>query len=307
MSKGGIFGWKRENLFVNERYIASDASSSPPLENQSDKTQKSPLANAGASLSNPNDAALANRTNNARESTLKGFTPEHQLLASLVTGGKQAGDAAPPGPEFPLKAAYNPETPYQTKEGKPTQRGEELQKEAKQLIQAVAKPDGSLSLRDHGKILDAIAHNKELSEADKWYLYKQVCKQEATGRDEHGKLIPGTHATRVLFDSEKPTGLPESGKGDVVRHIVIDPTDDSYHGGLVYGGSSWRAGYMSGESGIEFHERVEKPLVNFTRGQGLGSDPGDEQASYRQLKALRAMQQGGFNAYAKSWNEGFGK
>jgi hypothetical protein len=268
---------------------------------------KTPLARAGASLSNPKDAALAYPTNTSRDHTLSGFTPEDQLLAHFDRGTRQTGDASPPDPEFPLKAAYNPETPYQTKEGKPTQRGEELQKEAQQLIRGVAKPDGSLSLRDHGKIMEDIAQDKKLSEADKWYLYKQVCKQEALGRDEHGKLIPGTHATRVLFDSEKPTGLPESGKGDVVRHIIIDPTNDSYHGGLVYGSSSWRAGYMSGESGINFHERVEKPLVNFARGQGFGSDPGDEQASLRQLKALTAMQQGGFDAYAKSWNEGFGK
>jgi hypothetical protein len=238
---------------------------------------------------------------------LKGFASEKDLLSDFHDDQSGKSDRAGVGPEFPLKNAYDPEAAYKTKDGKATLRGAELQEEARKLIHEIAKPDGSLSLPDHGKIMGEIAQNKSLSEADKWYLYKQVCKQEAGGRDEHGKLIPGTQATRVLFDTAKPTGLPESGKGDVVRHVIIDPTNDSYHGGLVYGGSSWRAGYMTGGSGIFFHERIEKPLVNFSRGQGLGSDAGDEQASYRQLKALQAMQKGGFNAYAHTWNEEFGK
>lgn len=263
------------------------------------------MGKAGQALSSPADARLIAAGPSASDKTMANFPGEHTLLAQI--GAPADKTALPKGPTFPLSGPYDAEKPYTGPDGKPTKRGEDLQKEAKDLVDKASKPDGSLSLRDHGKIMESIAKQPGLSEADKWYMYQQVCKLESKGRDADGRLIPGTHEHRVLFDAEKPTGLPESGKGDVVRHIIINPTNDGYHGGLVYGSSSWRAGYQKGEDGIQFHERVEKPIVNFLRGQGFGSDAGDEQASYRQLEALRAMQTGGFNAYSRVWNEKFAK
>jgi hypothetical protein len=273
---------------------------------------RSALTAAGAALSRPGDAAVL-KSKLADQEVPPGFSAGHSLLAGLSAAkGSEKGpetaakgaETADKGPEFPIKVPYNAEAAYQV-DGKPTRRGEELQSQALDLVKGAAKSDGSLSLKDHGKIMDHIARDKSLSEADKWYVYKQVCKLEAGGRDHEGLLVPGTRNYRVLFDAARPTGLPESGKGDVVRHIIIDPTNDSYHGGLVYGSSSWRAGFMRGENGIYFHEEIEKPLVNMLRGEGFGVNRGDEAASQRQLKALRAMQQGGFGAYSRSWNEGF--
>lgn len=260
------------------------------------------LSSSGACLSKPDEAGILKQKGQG-DKVPQGFSDGSKLLAGM---NAHPAEAPSNGPEFPLKGLYNSEQPYLKPDGKPTARGEELQKEAGKLVAEAAKPDGSLSLKDHGKIMQSIADNKNLSEADRWYLYKQVCKLESEGRDDDGRLIPGTQKYRVLFDSEKPSGLPASGKGDVVHHIIIDPTNDSYHGGLVYGSSSMRAGYMRGEKGIFVHERIEKPLVNLLRGEGL-INHGDEEASFRQLKALRAMQQGGFKAYSQSWNDGFGK
>jgi hypothetical protein len=295
---------------MSELLPPGDAKAVPkPGDKEAGACKETPLVKAGEALSRPQEASFSNalRIASAYELSLAGLASQDQLLASLIAANDTKECTVPKNPEFPLKEPYDSEQAYQRTDGKPTKRGEELQKEATRLLKAAAKPDNSLSLRDHGKIMDSIAQNKDLSEADKWYLYKQVCRQEAGSRDSHGILIPGTHALRVLFDSEKPTGLPESGKGDVVRHIIIDPTNDGYHGGLVYGSASWRSGYKKGEEGIHFHEETEKPWVNFVRGQGSGVDVGDEQASYRQLAALRAMQTGGFNAYSKTWNEGFAK
>lgn len=262
---------------------------------------RSALTAAGAALSRPGDAAVL-KSKLGDQKVPPGFSADHSLLAGLSVA--EGAEVAAKGPEFPIKVPYNAEAAYQV-DGKPTRRGEELQSQALDLVKGAAKSDGSLSLKDHGKIMDHIAQDKSLSEADKWYVYKQVCKLEAGGRDQDGLLVPGTRNYRVLFDTARPTGLPESGKGDVVRHIIIDPTNDSYHGGLVYGSSSWRAGFMRGENGIYFHEEIEKPLVNMLRGEGFGVNRGDEAASQRQLKALRAMQQGGFSAYSRLWNEGF--
>jgi hypothetical protein len=287
---------------------AGDAKALPKaIDKGKPNSEKPPLGEDGAALSQPQAARLVNVTFQVNDASLTGFPSQHRLLQGFESANASTETADHKGPEFPLNVPYDPEQAYRTADGKPTQRGEQLQQEAKNLLQSVAKPDGSLSLVDHGKIMDEIAQNKDLSEADKWYLYKQVCNEERKGRNKDGGLIPGTQATRVLFDAAKPTGLPESGKGDVVRHIIIDPTNDGYHGGLVYNGGSWRSGYMQGQWGIHFHEDIEKPIVNLFRGQGIGVDDGDEQASYRQLRALRAMQSGGFNAYSKAWNEGFAK
>ncbi len=267
--------------------------------------ESSAIGTAGQALSSPAEARLTPVLSPAGDATLAKFPGDHNLLAQINSpDGKEAPAI---DPVFPLPGPYDPEKAYTGGDGKPTQRGVALQKEAQDLVAKQAKLDGSLSLPDHGKIMETISKQAGLSEADKWYLYRQVCKEESNGRDADGRLIPGTHAHRVLFDTNKPTGLPESGKGEVVRHVIINPTNDGYHGGLVYGSSSWRSGYQTGESGIHFHEHVEKPLVNFFRGQGFSSDAGDEQASDRQLAALRAMQTGGFDAYSRVWNENFAK
>lgn len=219
---------------------------------------KSALTAAGAALSRPGDAAVL-KSQSADQKVPPGFSEGQTLLAGLSAA--KGAEAAAKGPEFPIKVPYDAEAAYQV-DGKPTSRGEQLQSQALELVKGAARADGSLSLKDHGKIMDHIAQDKNLSEADKWYVYKQICKLEAGGRDRDGLLVPGTNNYRVLFDTAKPTGLPESGKGDVVRHIIIDPTNDSYHGGLVYGSSSWRAGFMRGENGIYFHEEIELSLIH---------------------------------------------
>ncbi|MDR3615363.1 MAG: hypothetical protein P4L53_17525 [Candidatus Obscuribacterales bacterium] len=92
--------------------------------------------------------------------------------------------------------------------------------------------------------------NKTSTKQISGYLYKQIGRDEGKGRDADGRLIQGTKDHRVLFDEAPPDGLPRSGKGDVVRHIIIDPTNDNYHGGLVYGSRSMGAGFSRGGAGI---------------------------------------------------------
>lgn len=257
----------------------------------------SKLDRHGAVLSDPNEARSIGKVQPS--SAADKFPSADGLLNQLH--GK---DESPVGPTFPLDKPYDPTKDYMI-DGKPTERGKELQEEAHKLLAGVAKPDGTLTLRDQGKIMDSIAKDPQLSEGDKWYLYKQVCDLERKGRDNYGWLIPGTKEYRVLFNAQRPTGIPESLKGDVVRHVIIDPTDDGYHGDLVYGKGTWRSGFQTGENGIYFHEHIEKPLANLFRSGVLGVDRGDEEESKRQIAALRAMQKGGFNAYAEEWKKGF--
>ena len=150
-----------------------------------------------------------------------------------------------------------------------------------------------------------IAENKSLTEADKWYLYKQVCDIERQGRDADGRLLPGTNSYRVLFGLTPPERLEQSLRGDVVRHLIIDPTMDAYHGGLVFGGRNFSAAFMRDKTGIFMHERVLKPIEHMF--QGFPIDRGDEHASLRQLRALKAMQKSGFDGYADQWRREFSK
>jgi hypothetical protein len=271
------------------------------LEARKGAHKKDTVPGASEALSHPEQARTAGKNFPGQTAGLEHFPEQHKLLAQIHETTSE--ERRPSGPTFPLKEAYDPKQGYII-DGKPTAHAQELQHEAKELLAGVAKPDGSLSLKDHAKIMDAIADNKKLTEADKWFLYKEVCDLERQGRNAQGHLIPGTKNYRVLFDAEKPTGIPESLKGDVVRHVIIDPTNDGYHGTLAYGSPGWRSGFMQGEDGIFFHEHIEKPLINKWR-SGRFVDRGDEEESHRQLRALRAMQQGGFNAYAESWRHSF--
>ena len=271
------------------------------------------LVKAGRALSNPGETEILKKLTIAAgkgDGGLRQFpSSEHLLKTMEPESGSKSSDSAK-GPQFPLTESYNPETGYSDASGKPTARGQQLQAEAKKLVDSLAAADGSLSLKDHGKMMDSIS-KENISEADKWYLYKQICREESKGRNAEGRLIPGTKEHRVLFDEAPPDGLHRSGKGDVVRHIIIDPTSDAYHGGLVYGSRNLGAGFLRGEAGIFMHEDVAKPVENWYRGEGFGVNHGDEEASHRQLRALKAMQgegsaKPGFDSYAKVWNEGFG-
>lgn len=266
--------------------------------------EKAAVVQAGQALSDPRETAILRKSDagaGRAEASMSHFASSDHLLKGM----------SEQGPKFPLDKSYDPEANYKDASGKPTPRGEQLQGEAKKMVDSLAGADGSLSLKDHAKMMDAIS-KKDISEADKWYLYKQVCREESKGRNSEGRLLQGTKEHRVLFDEAPPTDLPRSGKGDVVRHIIIDPTNDNYHGGLVYGSRSMGAGYLRGQAGIFVHEDLAKPVENWYRGEGFGVNHGDEQASQRQLRALRAMQgedgyAPGFNSYAKVWAEGFGR
>jgi hypothetical protein len=265
----------------------------------------------------PNDLGISNLDSIPKPVVLAAFHggPSPEAYGFPIWKVQTQGETHT-GPVFPLKDKYGPETGYElstsprssAKLATPTVRALELRAQANELVRAAAQPDGSMGLRDFGQIMQKIAADKGLSEADKWYLYMQVRNLVKQGRDSVDELIPGTTKYRVLFERQPPTGLSEPTEGDVVRHIIISPTDDGYHGLLVYGSPSWESCFLPGESGILCHERFGKPLKNTITGRSFfGRDPGAEQASFRQLAAIRAMQKGGFDAYSKVWNQQFGQ
>jgi hypothetical protein len=257
-----------------------------------------PLDAARRCLTDPK--AFNPRTNTSDRSTIAaaGLPPGD----GFFTAAAQDKEAAP---KFPLTDKYDPVAPYRNPDGTPTARGEELSRQALDLVKGQASGDGSLSLKGHGEIMKRIADDKSLTEADKWYVYKQVCDVEGQGRDANGRLLPGTKGYRVLFGLTPPTNLEPSLKGDVVRHLIIDPTMDAYHGGLIFGSRSYSAAFLRGAAGIYMHELVGKPIEHMF--QGFPIDRGDEHSSLRQLRALKAMQKGGFNGYAQVWRREFGQ
>jgi len=241
--------------------------------------------------------AFNTRTNTSDRATIAaaGLVPSEAFFS-----GAEAKETAP---KFPLTDKYDPVALYRNADGTPTDRGRELSRQALDQVKGQAAVDGSLSLKGHGEIMKAIADDKSLTEADKWYMYKQVCDIEGQGRDADGRLLPGTTGYRVLFGLTPPSNLEPSLKGDVVRHLIIDPTMDSYHGGLLYSSRSYSAGFLKDTAGIYMHELFLKPIEHMF--QGFPIDRGDEHSSLRQLRALKAMQKGGFNGYAQTWRREF--
>lgn len=117
-----------------------------------------------------------------------------------------------------------------------------------------------------------------------------------------------------------------------MRHVAISPTNDGYHGSLVYGGGSFseRAsrGFQDGEEGIEAHERIKQgmkiglpilrtaiPALNLVpkvrendfgwKMPGDHYDSGDAEQSKAQIDSIRSFQESGFAGYASKWNERF--
>ncbi|MDR3615364.1 MAG: hypothetical protein P4L53_17530 [Candidatus Obscuribacterales bacterium] len=133
-------------------------------------TDKLAIVQAGQAMSDPSESGFLKTINSVAgkvEATLAQFTPSEHLLKGLEESiGSKPSDTAN-GPQFPLRKSYNPETNYLDAAGKPTSRGEQLQAEAKKMVDAAAAPDGSLSLKDHGKMMDAIS-KQNINEADKW-------------------------------------------------------------------------------------------------------------------------------------------
>lgn len=217
-------------------------------------------------------------------------------------------------PLHPLKGPINPNVGFETPNGR-TQRGEELFQVSESLLKSAAKPNGDVDFKALGKIMLDTADKKELTEAEKFYVYEKVTQRLKEGRiDGNGQLKPAGSSTYRL--TQEGSDVMRSKKGDVVRHIHISPTNDGYHGDLVYGEGTYKSGWATGKSGVVVHEALKAVQQGFKTdpiGMIFDSDAtakrmvdkGDEQQSYRQLEALQRMQCEGFRGYAEGWVDGF--
>lgn len=217
-------------------------------------------------------------------------------------------------PLHPQKGPFNPSVGFETSAGR-TQRGEELFQASESLLKSAAKPNGDVDFKAMGKIMLDIADMKELTEAEKFYVYEKVSQRLKEGRIEgNGQLKPNGSSKYRL--TQEGSDVMRSKKGDVVRHIHISPTNDGYHGDLVYGEGTYKSGWQTGNAGVVAHEALKAVWQGY-KTDPLGMifdsdntakrmvDKGDEQQSYRQLEALKRMQCEGFRGYAEGWVDGF--
>ncbi len=261
------------------------------------------------------------------------------IKRSIDTNGKEyihrLGKEYPDEKIHPLKEMYNPKLPYEDESGKRNEGGEALHQRAEELLKEAAGPGGEIDFPAHGKMLSKISEMADLTEAEKLYVYERILAGEAEGRDPHSKptegalRVPGEGRYRLV---NRGNQTPLSGKGDFVRHVAISPTNDGYHGSLVYGGGTTKEqalrGFQDGEDGIEAHERIkqglkilmpiakavhpELNLIPQIRESDFGwkapqdhYDSGDAAQSKAQIDAIRSFQDGGFAGYANKWNDNF--
>src|ERR1700678_457411 len=117
---------------MSELLPPGDAKAVPkPGDKEAGACKETPLVKAGEALSRPQEASFSNalRIASAYELSLAGLASQDQLLASLIAANDTKECTVPKNPEFPLKEPYDSEQAYQRTDGKPTKRGEELQKE----------------------------------------------------------------------------------------------------------------------------------------------------------------------------------
>ncbi|MBL8149189.1 MAG: hypothetical protein JNN15_04600 [Blastocatellia bacterium] len=223
------------------------------------------------------------------------------------------------------QAALDPSTPrhqplYNPYEGISAQRQTQLDQEATRLLDKYADNDGSISgpydpltFTDFGDILNELAARNDLTDREKANVWTQIA-----GRVQNGEYpLSNEGLPEELRDSFRP----ETSTG----HIVIG-FNDTYHGDLaqdspeeavsrIIAHEESEGGFIGRTGRTVLSTPIVGEIASVFAGRGVSErnyttndsplNDGDVRASIAQVEALRAFQDGGFNAYAREWNRVF--
>jgi peptidoglycan hydrolase-like protein with peptidoglycan-binding domain len=152
----------------------------------------------------------------------------------------------------------------------------------------------TLDFRDFGAILNDLAGRTDMTELEKAYTWTFIANAKGEATLDFRGFVNGQYDVSLEGMPDEVADSHPFRRSNSPNHSVLG-FSDGYHAPL---------GNLSPEAAreeIENHESVSLPFG----GPRINLNPGDTEASWRLGEAFRAFREGGFSAFAETWNRNF--